>query len=109
MLPEVPTTSARVLVALATIGGVPKKSRVGKVTNVPPPAMALIAPPATAESNRPTISISDIPQANEPWPQLKFEGPQHQRRIPEGTTTDGRRPARRNQRRSKKQDHKWTR
>src|SRR5260370_41496384 len=56
MLPEVPTTSAKVLVALAMTGGVPKNSRVGKVTRVPPPATAFMAPPAAAESISPMIS-----------------------------------------------------
>jgi len=40
--------TAKVLVALATMEGVPKNRRVGKVTKVPPPATALIAPPAAA-------------------------------------------------------------
>ena len=53
MLPEVPMTSASVLVALAMIGGVPKSSRAGKVTSVPPPATALIAPPAAGGNRQP--------------------------------------------------------
>src|SRR5882757_7847720 len=63
MLPEVPRTSASVLVALATIGGVPNRSSVGNVTSVPPPATALIAPPAAAASISPTISVHDIVRA----------------------------------------------
>jgi len=53
-------TSARVLVAFAMIGGVPKKSSAGKVNRVPPPATALIAPPAAAASISPRISVADI-------------------------------------------------
>ena len=60
MPPEVPMTNASVLVALAMIGGVPKKSRAGKVTNVPPPATALIAPPIAAASISPRNSVSDM-------------------------------------------------
>src|SRR3954468_9983998 len=60
MLPDVPITNASVLVAFATIGGVPNNSSVGKVTSVPPPATALIAPPAPAASTNPKISVSDI-------------------------------------------------
>jgi len=56
MLPPVPMTRARVLVALATTGRVPKAIREGKVSNVPPPATALIAPAPTAEPTNPTIS-----------------------------------------------------
>ena len=58
--PEVPMTSANVLVALAMTGGVPKKRRAGKVTRVPPPATALMAPPAIAAIISPRISVSDI-------------------------------------------------
>src|SRR5687768_1783451 len=50
MLPTVPGQSATVLVALATIGGMPRASSVGKVMSVPPPAIALTAPPAAAAS-----------------------------------------------------------
>src|SRR6516225_7358585 len=60
MLPELPMTRARVLVAFAMTEGVLKKSRVGKVTSVPPPATALIAPPAAAARIKPTISGPDI-------------------------------------------------
>jgi hypothetical protein len=42
------------------IAGVPKMSKVGKVINVPPPAIALIAPPAAAAANNPAISVKDI-------------------------------------------------
>src|SRR5580765_1758831 len=63
MLPEVPRTSASVLVALATMGGVPNRRSVGNVTSVPPPATALIAPPAAAASTSPTISVHDIVRA----------------------------------------------
>ena len=58
--PLVPSTSASVLVALATSGGVPKASRVGKVRSVPPPARALTAPAAAAEPARAEISNADI-------------------------------------------------
>src|SRR6267154_184488 len=60
MLPAVPMTSASVLVALAMIAGVPQSSSVGKVSNVPPPAMALIAPAAVAEATRARISRPDM-------------------------------------------------
>src|SRR5436190_2273928 len=60
MPPEVPMTRASVLVALATMGGVPKNSKAGKVTKVPPPATALIAPPAAAATNKPAISVKVI-------------------------------------------------
>ena len=48
MLPTVPGKSAIVLVALATMGGMPRPIRAGKVRIVPPPAMEFMAP-ATAE------------------------------------------------------------
>ena len=54
-------TNASVLVALAMIGGVPKKSRAGNVTRVPPPATALIAPPADAAIINPRNSLRDMP------------------------------------------------
>jgi hypothetical protein len=59
MLPEVPRTRARVLVALAILEAVPNNRRVGKVTRVPPPATALIAPPSAAAAVRATISVID--------------------------------------------------
>jgi len=43
-LPDVPTTSARVLVAFAVTGFIPKRIRAGKVIRVPPPATAFIMP-----------------------------------------------------------------
>src|SRR3712207_1661316 len=49
MLPSAPGQSATVLVALATIGGIPSPTRAGKVSSVPPPAIELTAP-ATAEA-----------------------------------------------------------
>ena len=61
MLPEVPITSASVLVALATIGGVPNNNNAGKVIRVPPPATALMAPPAAAAIIKLRISVSDMP------------------------------------------------
>jgi hypothetical protein len=36
--------SATVLVAFATIGAMPRPMRAGKVSNVPPPAIAFITP-----------------------------------------------------------------
>src|SRR5678815_197016 len=60
MLADVPITRASVLVALADLDEIPKKSSVGKVIIVPPPATALIAPPAAAASTRPMISITGI-------------------------------------------------
>jgi hypothetical protein len=39
-----PGTSEIVLVALATTGGIPAPNKVGKVSKVPPPATAFIAP-----------------------------------------------------------------
>src|SRR6266851_4453242 len=63
MLPEVPTTSAKVLVAFATTGGVPQNSRVGKVTRVPPPATAFMAPPTAAESISVMISAGAMEES----------------------------------------------
>ena len=60
MLPAVPMTSASVLVALAMIFGVPKKISTGKVTSVPPPATALIAPAAAPAAASPSISAGCI-------------------------------------------------
>src|SRR5678815_1775267 len=60
MLPEVPITRANVLVAFATIGSVRKKSSVGKVIRVPPPATALTAPPMAAANMSPMTSLMDI-------------------------------------------------
>src|SRR5262245_14413247 len=57
---KVPITSAKVLVALATLGRVPNASRVGKVTSVPPPGTALIIPAAAAAAINPAISSPDI-------------------------------------------------
>jgi hypothetical protein len=48
-----------VLVALAILEAVPNNRRVGKVTRVPPPATALIAPPSAAAAVRATISVID--------------------------------------------------
>jgi hypothetical protein len=36
--------SATVLVAFATIGGIPRPMSAGKVSNVPPPAIAFMTP-----------------------------------------------------------------
>ena len=79
MLPEVPITSASVLVALAMIGGVPNNSSAGKVISVPPPATALMAPPAAAAIIKPRISVSDMPAREDKAaaPQLK----QHDARV----------------------------
>jgi hypothetical protein len=49
MLANEPGHRATVLVAFAAIGGTPNPNSVGKVSNVPPPAMALTAP-LTAET-----------------------------------------------------------
>src|SRR5688572_24346070 len=49
MLPSAPGQSATVLVALATIGEMPRPTRAGKVSSVPPPAIELTAP-ATADA-----------------------------------------------------------
>ena len=64
MPPLVPSTSASVLVAFATTGVVPKASSVGNVSNVPPPATALIAPAPAADRTRPKISQPDIMGTN---------------------------------------------
>ena len=53
-------TRARVLVALATLGSVPKNRRAGKVMRVPPPATALTAPPAAAARARPAIWVGGM-------------------------------------------------
>src|SRR5439155_12833201 len=74
-LPAVPRTRARVLVALAMIAGVPKKIRLGKVSRVPPPATALMAPAATAALRRPRISVADKVEG------LKFEVQSSRRKI----------------------------
>jgi hypothetical protein len=60
MPPEVPATSASVLVALAITGGVPNNSNTGNVINVPPPATALTAPPAIAAMTKPRLSVTII-------------------------------------------------
>jgi len=53
------------------MAGVPKKSRVGKVTKVPPPATALMAPPAAAANTNPKISLRDIEkQYFDPFPDV---------------------------------------
>jgi hypothetical protein len=44
----VPGTSATVLVTLATTGEIPSARSTGKLTSVPPPAIALIKPAAIA-------------------------------------------------------------
>ena len=73
MLPDVPTTSANVLVAFATIGDVPKNNNVGNVSSVPPPATALIAPPRPATTSRAVISVHPTRgQINEATPKLKI-------------------------------------
>jgi hypothetical protein len=46
----VPGQRATVEVALAVIGGIPRARRAGKVTRVPPPAMAFMAAPTAAAS-----------------------------------------------------------
>src|SRR5437667_4796533 len=51
-LAVVPTHSARVLVALAGIGGTPVNKSAGKATKLPPPATALIPPPRAPAKNR---------------------------------------------------------
>src|ERR1043166_4273412 len=54
MLPSEPGQSATVLVALATSGVTPSPTMAGKVSSVPPPAMALTeAAAAAARSARP--------------------------------------------------------
>src|SRR6185369_4138924 len=53
-------TSATVLVALAMMGNVPKASKVGNVTKVPPPATALMAPAAPPARISPMISAGDM-------------------------------------------------
>jgi hypothetical protein len=53
-------TKASVLVALAVMGVVPNASNAGKVSNVPPPATALMTPAPTAEPTKQIISKPDI-------------------------------------------------
>src|SRR5581483_3084970 len=64
---------ASVLVALATTGGVPKKSSVGNVTSVPPPATALIAPAAIAAAANPKISNADMVDSSPSLHRFKSE------------------------------------
>ena len=51
MPPSEPGQIATVLVALATVDGSPSQMSVGKESSVPPPAIALMAPAATAAPN----------------------------------------------------------
>ena len=48
MLATAPGHNATVLVAFATIAGMPRPTSAGNVSNVPPPAIELTAPPMTA-------------------------------------------------------------
>lgn len=52
-----PAHEAKVLVALAAIGGTPANNRAGKVMKLPPPAMELNTPPITPDKNRINQSI----------------------------------------------------
>ena len=52
-----PGQRATVLVTFAVIGGTPSASNVGNVINVPPPAMALMAPAATAANATSAYSV----------------------------------------------------
>lgn len=52
-----PAHEAKVLVALAAIGGTPANNRAGKVIKPPPPAMELSTPPITPDKNRINQSI----------------------------------------------------
>jgi hypothetical protein len=52
----VPGTRATVLVTFATTGEIPTASKTGKLTRVPPPAIALIKP-ATIAAKKTTISL----------------------------------------------------
>src|SRR5689334_20502046 len=52
MLAMAPGSRATVEVALAMIAGMPRKTRVGKVRMVPPPAMAFITPAPKADATR---------------------------------------------------------
>ena len=62
MLPIAPGQSATVLVALATIAGIPSPTRAGNVTSVPPPVMAFMAPPITAEITTSRSRIRSMPE-----------------------------------------------
>ena len=52
-----PAHEAKVLVALAAIGGTPANNRAGKVMKLPPPAMEFNTPPITPDKNRINQSI----------------------------------------------------
>jgi len=54
MLPSEPGHNATVLVALATRGVTPSPTMAGKVSSVPPPAIAFTAPAAAAAMNAST-------------------------------------------------------
>ena len=61
MLPSEPGQSATVLVALATSGVTPSPTMAGKVSSVPPPAMAFTAPAAAAATSASTRRTAVTP------------------------------------------------
>src|ERR1700726_3289796 len=63
MLAAAPGSRATVEVALAMMAGSPRNTRMGKVTMVPPPAMAFINPPVAAAASMIAPSVTVIGQA----------------------------------------------
>src|SRR5829696_3770154 len=63
MLATAPGSRATVEVAFAVMAGIPRRTRVGKVRIVPPPAMAFITPAPKAETTRARIWIGVM----RPW------------------------------------------
>src|SRR3954468_16548519 len=73
MLPSEPGQSATVLVALAVSGGTPSPMSAGKVSSVPPPAIALIAP-AMAEISTTTARRTGETENKSRWVEARDFG-----------------------------------